>query len=156
MHCHAIILPLSLLTTRRPITCLPQSQWPSSMSSLSPSQTGPLLTGAACSILSAISCLKNTLSSYSTTHRRHTNFCQCSTAPAYPVSENTLCQFSSFLGQQHLKHQTISLTSRAYNTFRSCPHALTPSSPTYCDSTMSFEELSPKRQRRMNQYNNGS
>ena len=50
---------------------------------------------------------KNTLSSYSSAHRRYTNFCQRSAACAYPTSEHTLCQFASFLGHQHLKYQTI-------------------------------------------------
>ena len=55
---------------------------------------------------SAIS--NNTMCSYTCTHRRYLNFCsQFRISQPYPTSESILCQFTGYLGRQHLKYQTI-------------------------------------------------
>ena len=51
---------------------------------------------------------KNTMRSYTSSHRRYTSFCSTSgTTRPFPTSESILCQFVAYLAQQHLKHQTI-------------------------------------------------
>ena len=65
---------------------------------------------------------KNTVATYTSAYCRYLDFCHRSSHQAYPASENTLCQFAGFLGQQNLKHQQSNHTGtcQVFITIISC------------------------------------
>ena len=54
---------------------------------------------------------KSTMRSYTSGYHRYSDFCSRYGYQPLPMSETVLCKFVTFLGQQQLKHQTISLVS---------------------------------------------
>jgi hypothetical protein len=67
---------------------------------------------------------KSTMRSYTTSLNQYTSFCSSPGYEPFPMSEQILCQFVSYLAQLQLKHQTIKCYLsgiRIYQILRSQP-----------------------------------